>query len=270
MTSENAIRCLVPALVGAALGFWPGAARAQDGGVPEGRFYAIFEERPIPAMLEAYEATAKEFAAMVAAHRAEMPHYAFTTLQGEDLTYYYVTPVASHAGLDQINREYLHLSTAVGDPAFAENTRMARATTASSKQWMTFERAGFGYEPEHPRLKPEEIKFYAFEWFHLVSGGGGDEVGTLIKDWADLYRRKEIPDGFRTYFGVVGVDGPLLIVSVGARDAADYEVQQQKIRAALGADAEPLLRRTWAMTRAFEIKRATVRPELSIPAHRTC
>ena len=259
---RDRLTCLL--LAGLAIGGWSGLATAEDA-PPSVHFHVIFEEHPKPWMLDAYEASAREFAAMVGAHREEMPHFVFTTLQGEDLTIYYVAEVDDYAGIDQINREYNHLAAAMGGESFYRKMNESIAAASSLKTWVVSEGVDSGYQPANLRLKPEEEKFYAFEYFYLLTGHDA-EVAQLVRDWADLYRRKGIADGFRVFRGVMGIDGPVLIVSVGARDAVDYETQQAKIRATLGADAEPLIKRTWAVTDRYEIKRAVARPDLSIPA----
>lgn len=269
MRAELTERCRVAVVVGAVavgavLTVGAGVALGQEGGgQPSGQYFVIFEEHPFPAQLDVYESSSREFAAMVGEHAGEMPHYAFTVLQGEDLTFYFVAPVDNMAGLDTINREYDHFVNAMGGDDLRKKMEPNFSSIASSRQWMTFQPPGFAYRPANPRLKPEEVGFYAFELFHLTNGER--DVVALVKDWIDLYKRKEIADGVDVFWGVIGTDSPLLIVSVGARDAVDYETQQQKIRGILGAEAEPLIRRTWAMTRSYEVKRAWVRRDLSIP-----
>jgi hypothetical protein len=73
-----------------------------------------------------------------------------------------------------------------------------------------------------------------------------------------------MPDGYRLMKLAFGHDAPLLVVSVGARDADDFAAQDAKMRKTLGAEGEALFARAFALTRRFDRRSGWVRPDLSM------
>ena len=102
--------------------------------------FVIHTEHAVPSKLADYEATTKEFISLVQANRSAMPGFAFTVLQGEDLSYNFVTPIRSFADADGIMASFDALAKAVGAEKFGDYMRRsgadlhrARRATPSSR-----------------------------------------------------------------------------------------------------------------------------------------
>jgi len=61
-----------------------------------------------------------------------------------------------------------------------------------------------------------------------------------------------------------GHDAPLIVVSVGARDADDFAAQDARCARPLGAEGETLFARAFALTRKFDRRSGWLRPDLSM------
>ena len=84
-------------------------------------------------------------------------------------------------------------------------------------------------------------------------------------EYVKLFKAKGVKNGYNVYKVVMGAELPAYIVSVGAADAAEYQADDAKLPALLGAEFQALGARTIALTRRFETREATARPDLSVP-----
>ena len=119
------------------------------------------------------------------------------------------------------------------------------------------------YAPATPRLKPEEMPYRHFDLYYLRPSTETD-ADAVAADFQKLFKAKAVPDGYTLYKVVMGPEMPLYVVTVGARDAADYHAQDAKMRATLGAEGAALFGRAFALTRKFETREGTFRPDLSL------
>src|ERR1044072_7074604 len=114
------LRSLSLAVAAAAL--TAGAAFAQ-GASAAPQMFIVHREHALPSKLADYEATTKEFVALVQANRSTMPRFSFTALQGEDLSYNFIPPIATLADADAILASFDALAKAAGPQKFADGLR---------------------------------------------------------------------------------------------------------------------------------------------------
>jgi len=231
---------------------------------PKPQHFVLHQELAKPSQVAEYEATSKEFVAMVKKHKAVMPHFSFDCIQSPDFTYAYVAPIKSMADMDAINAEFGALAKAAG-AAFADLNKRGGATTEYIKESIVVSAPELSYTPAQPRLKPEEMPYRHYDLYYLRPGTE-PEADALGAEFVKLFKAKDIPDGYTLFKVVMGPEMPLWVVSVGARDAADYETTNAKLQTTLGAEGQALFARAFKLSRRFETREGRVRPDLSVPA----
>lgn len=230
--------------------------------MPTGQWYVIHSECVKPSMIKDYEAYSLKFVEAVKANRAIMPHFFFAGLQFDDFTYSYAVPIANMAGMDTINQEFGAMMQSPSAADFIKTMTMSNATVDSIREIVVGEAPELSYTPASPRLKPEEEKFFHYDMYYIKAEKAMD-VMTVGKDFAEMYKKKNIPDGYKVYFVVVGPDMPAVIVRSAAKDEGDFYMEEAKNRELLGADGKAMFERAFAITRRFDSRNAWLRPDLS-------
>ena len=244
------------------------AAIAQDAAQaapsPGPPMFIVHIEHALPGKLAEYEATTKEFIAMVQANRSAMPNFAFTAVQGEDLSYNYITPIRNLADADSLLAGFDALAKAAPEK-FGDVMRRGGATFSSydDKAYMVV--ADASYWPAGAAVTPQNAGYYQLD-FYSVLPGYEDAAAEVAASWKKLFESSKVPYGYSVYKLVLGEDGPQWIVSTPAKDAANLaEINAAAVKA-IGADVwQAQVAKTLAITRAFDSKRFTVRRDLSLP-----
>lgn len=249
---------LLPALLTALA---PSAVLAQE---MKPQYVILHQELAQPSKVQEYEATTKEFVALVKKHKSLMPHFSFECIQGTDFTYTYLAPIKGMADMDAINAEFGALSQAAG-ATFADLTKRGGATIEYVKESVMVSAPELSYVPAQPRLKPEEMPYRHVDLYYLRPGTepAADAVGA---EFVKLFKAKAVTSGYTLFKSVIGSEMPLYAVSIRARDAADFQAEDAKLRTLLGPEGEALFARAFALTRRFESREGRLRPDLSVPA----
>jgi hypothetical protein len=225
--------------------------------------FVVHVEHALPAQLEGYEATTKEFVAAVQANRDVMPSFSFTALMGEDLSYAFVTPISGFAQMGEIFGQFMALSEKLG-PRWSDLVQRAGATYDHVDEWVFLELTDASYVPAAPRLRPEEERYVEMV-FYYARPGAETAAEALAVEIRRLYEAKRFPYGYRVFKAVLGADMPLYVVSIPARDPADLAALHALEREALGADYAATGARVMALTRRMDVNHYQVRPDLSLP-----
>ena len=248
------------ALVALALGVCSLAAYAQA--PPKPQFYVVHEEVVKPSMLGQYEATTKEFLNSLAQAKVDPAAFSFRGFVTPDFHYIYLAPIDGFGGMDKIANVFMTLGA---NEKFQDLMKRSGTTMESVSDTIIMRRLDLSYMPETPRLKMEEHNYYRLQYYYLMPGTDM-EAEQIARDYAALFKKKNIPEAFTIFMEVMGNDTPLLIASVPAKSEADFIAADEKTNAALGADVRPLQERALRITRKFEVRHVTVRPDLVYPA----
>lgn len=250
----------VAALVAIALA---SAARAQL--VPPGsQLFLLHEEIARPSMLPQYEATSKEFVSLVREHHAKMPHFSILAFQGDDFSFVYLTPIANLAALDSISNEFGALATAAG-PRLEDIFRRGGETMEHWNDLVLVEDPALSYRPANPRVIQETAPYRHLD-FYFLKPGFEPTADALAREFKALYTRLGLNTEYHVYKILLGPEAPALLVSIAAKDAADFAVQDAKDRALAGTDGVALFSRAFSGVRRFDSKGYWARPDLSAPA----
>ena len=249
-----------------ALSAFPLAVFAQPAPAPKPAFITVHEEIVPPAMLARYEGLTKELLGALAAKSINDPNIAFSTFMTPDFHYIYVSRLQNGlAGYETMFNAWMSLPDKVGKEKWADLMTRSVGTTSSYNEVLAMRRDDLSYAPATPRLKPAEQAYVRWFFYYLVPGKES-EAEAISKDYAALFKSKNIADPFTIYMAMNGNDLPLLVVATFGKSPADYAANDEKINAALGNDVRPLQARALAITRRYEIREGLYRPDLSYPA----
>jgi len=245
-----------------ALLFAPAAVFAQ----PKPAFIVVHEEIVPPAMVARYETLSKEFVSMLAAKNIADPNINFSTFMTPDFHYLFVSRLPGGlAGYESMFNSWMSLPEKIGKDKWADFTGRSVGSMNSYNEVLAMRRDDLSYAPAAPRLKPEEQGYVHWQFYYLVPGKES-EAEAIARDYAALFKAKNMTDPFTVYLAMNGNDLPLLVVATTGKSAADYAVNDDRVNAMLGNDVRPLQARALAITRKFETREGWYRPDLSYPA----
>ncbi len=227
------------------------------------QWYVMHQEFAKPSMLKEYEATSQEFMAAVRQHREAMPMFNFTGFSGDDFVYTFVTRINSFSDLEGIYGGFGKLAKMVGEKKWGDLMMRAGQTMDSVRDSILMEDPSLSYMPARPRLKPEEERYVHVDLYYVQPGREAD-ADDICRKFADLYRQKNVTDGYRVFKVVMGWDTPLIIVITAAKSPADYEALVAQARQMVGAEGKALFDQAFALTRRFEMHGGWVRPDLTL------
>ena len=240
----------------------PAAVFAQ----PKPDLYVVHEEVVPPGMMMRYEAVTKEMLGTLAAKNVMNPNVAFTAFMTTDMHYLYVARLANGlGGLDAMYNAWMSMPDTVGKEKWKDLETRGSATMSSYNEMVIMRRPDLSYEPATPRIKLEEHAYYHWQFYYLQPGKES-EAEQICRDYAALFKSKNVPDGFTIFMAMMGQDLPLLVAAIPAKSPADFAATDERNTALLGNDLRALQARALGITRRFETREGWYRPDLSYPS----
>ena len=204
-----------------------------------------------------------QFEAAVKARRTRMTNanVTFTELvasKNEDVMYAFLTVgLENLAALDTRREQFDALPSGT-----SANQADAREAIHHIDTSIRITRPDLSYLPASPRVPLGEAGFVHLVRLYLKQGAN-DEVEDLLKRITALNRRHNIPDLRLVSAQVTGRDGPLVVLTFFAEDAADYYTQRQKNGDMMGAELQALIDQVGTHCRRIEQANYTARPDLA-------
>jgi hypothetical protein len=236
----------------AVLFIFPGMTGAQE---QKSQLYSIEEIVVRPAMAAKFEAAVKK--------EIELGYpYPFSAYSTDDFYYYFLTPIENYASIDALNKAESEWAKKIG-----ENHQALMKSVEGTFEYYRLGVIRFlpelSYPPKKPRLKPEEVNF-TYWGFLYVEFGKEKEFADVFKQWVELYKSKDIPDGWSTYVVESGAEMPFYFMAASGKSAADFYAADEKATKKIGEEKTMELgHKTMALFRKFEIKTGRPRPDLS-------
>lgn len=237
-------------------------AQAQAQAPPQPQMFVVHEEVARPSMLAQYESSTRDLVSALTEKKADPTLYGWSAFMTPDFHYLYVLPIANWSGMDTLMQGWMNMGQTVGKERWAELSRRNGAAMASYSEFVVMRRPDLSYVPATPRLKPSEVNFVHWSFYYLDPAHPQEEVDQVARDYAALFRSKNVPDPFTVYQGINGTDLPYFVVSTPAKSAADYYAENERVESLLGADERPLAARALAATRRFNVREGTLRLDL--------
>ena len=220
----------------------------EEQGAEKPQLYCIYKEVVKPGMAEQYEAAIKYMISEFKAYQIDPEKVHWKMVSGPEIGYLYGMPIEDFAGMDQMKANWMEVVEIIGEEKLAEMMTPAQEAMERVEVFHVAQRPDLSYAPESPRLKREEIK-YVHYGFYYVLPGKQEDLEAIAREFAELYKSKGIDSGWRFYQPITGTDLPVYIVAQGARSAADFFSNREKLRELLGEEAEKIGKKVGATIR---------------------
>ncbi len=231
---------------------------AQDG-ESKGQLLWVHADVVTPSKVAQYEAAVKELVAQFAMHKFAVP---FQTYMQDDFHYIYVSPLDNFSSLDNLEKAVAEFNKKQGKEKSEELDKRFAGTFEHHQTFVSRHMTDLSYDPAQPRIKIEEAGFRHWEYYY-IEAGKEKEVREIAKAYLELFKSKNIPDGYNLFMREMGSEMPLVVVVTWGKNAPDYSSETEKIDAMLGEEGKALAARAMAITRKFEQKDGWARPDLS-------
>ncbi|MFC1558952.1 hypothetical protein ACFL40_06340 [candidate division KSB1 bacterium] len=213
-----------------------------------------------PSEADEYESVIKEWTDYSTAYQYPFRWFTHRTY---DFHYYLCFPIKSFDDIDDVFSSYSNMMVKnVGQ----EERQALNDRNNRSYEWYRYYlqryQPGLSYIPENPRLKPGEGNATHANFIYILPDKER-EFRKILREWAELYKTKNIPDGYEFYIGLTGTEKPVYFRLQRAKNRADYYSRAEIIKEMLGEEGEALMKRTLPLIRRIERKDAVYCPELS-------
>ncbi|UCH64788.1 MAG: hypothetical protein JSW63_09175 [Ignavibacterium sp.] len=222
--------------------------------------FLVHEDVVYPYMADQYESTIKEFKELLTSSKVD--EMSFNTAQIEYFTYTYLTPVTNFEGLASYMATGESMMEKVGAEKFADVMKSFDGCYSSHRNYLLNLRNDLSYI-EKQGLDPEEgLNFRHLDYFHIIPGKA-EEFTEVLKEWKALYEAKGIKQGYRVYFGGMGLDLPMVLMVSPSKSRAQWAMESDEQDEILGEDWNRMISKTMALVWKFEHKNGMMRPDLS-------
>jgi hypothetical protein len=242
-----------------------GVYAGEEHGAETPQMYSIYKEFVKPGMTEQYEAAVKHMISEFQAYQIDPEKVHWKTISGPEVGYTYVAPIENWAAMDRQHGYWIEVVETFGMEKWEEMMAPAEEAVERVEAFQVVKRADLSYAPENPRLSKEEVEYIHYGIYYVIPGKQKD-IEAIAKEFAELYKSKGIDTGWSIYESVTGSDLPVIVVAQGAKSAADFHSNRERIAEMLGEEAKKIGMKVGATVRRMEFKEGMPRPDLSYPA----
>ncbi len=248
-------RTLIGILVAASLCSYPRGTVAQETRHP---MYIVRSEFVKPAETAAYETATKRWLSELT-----IDDVTWVTIYGHELGYAFVVPIENFAALDEVRLSFGTTSRTSPDARWAQSAATAATPVERVESYVIELRPDLSYLQRTVSLDAT-LPFRKYHWYHAIPGREA-EFEAVVTSLVELYRARDVDQGFLFYEVVIGDDLPVFLRVERADDEAHYAAQASMIRETLGDQADALFGRLLEYTRHVEVMEGAVRSGLSYP-----
>ena len=227
---------------------------------PKDMLYLIHKDVVIPNMVPQYEETMALLMEQIKMHNfgGEI-RFASST---DDNEYFYLTPLESYADLDNGEGYWNELFEKAGEETMSAIFKGFEGCYDHHNNFVAKWSANLSYMPENPRLKQEEVGFIHWDYY-FIQDGKEEEAMEINKKYKELWAKHNIGDGYNIWMSDIGHNLGMMVVTQGAKDAADYYTTWEATKEKLGEELDALNAKFLPLMKDFYHKNGQPRPEYS-------
>jgi hypothetical protein len=229
------------------------------------KLFFVQQEIVKPPMAAQYEAALRDMIEQFRKAGVDASKLNFSVLSGDETGYLHVFPFEGMAGLERVNAGWADAAEKLGEGKWQDLYARTSEPVESRNNTAYLLREDLSYRPAKPRLAPDEVRYVHYTYYFALPGKENDLEEVAAK-YVDLFRAREIADGYTVYQAVFGSDLPVYVVVQGAKSPADLHAGMEADNKKLGPDGEKLGREVSALIRRMERNGAWKRPDLSFVA----
>jgi hypothetical protein len=232
---------------------------AQENMMKDQLFFVHEEVVPVN-MISLYEKTSKEFMQLFADKKLDVP--AIYASQTNDNHFDYLVPISNYADIDKINQAFGDFNKSSAGDSYQQLMDQNSSSIDFTHDFVIRKSNDLSYEPKNNSMKMEDMKFIHWDYY-TVRTGKMKEVSELGKKIKDLYTAKGISTPYDVWFVDMGANNNLAVVTIAAKNAADYYESLQKDSEMLGKDMDDIWQQMMPMLTKFEEKNGMMRQDLN-------
>lgn len=138
-------------------------------------------------MWNKYESAAKDWVKLMTGAGLDCPY--MQASQRDDGHYYYLFPLDNYSAIDKMPEIFGAAIEKIGKDKWQKFMIENESSIATHKDFIAKRSAKYSYMPKSPRLKPEEVKFLHWMFFHFKLENR-NEVMEIMTEWKRLYEEK--------------------------------------------------------------------------------
>ena len=222
------------------------------------QLFVVHEDVVKPSMVTKYEKISKNLVTQLKEHGvSEISEMCAAT---NDFHYYYITPVDNMAALDE--KPWKSVQEKMGKEAFEKMWEGYGECYDKHSTYMLSLSPEDSYDPQNSDIMDPEALYRRWQFFY-IDPAKAEASNKVVKKWKALSESKNIANGYRVYRGGMGTEQPLILVIEWAKDAAALAAQNAEDAKLYGEEGQELWGKTLSITRKYEVKEGTMRPDLS-------
>ncbi len=210
-------------------------------------------------MWDKYESTSKEWVKMMTEAGLDFPY--MLASQRDDGHYYYLFPLDNYAAIDKMPEIFGAAIEKIGQDKWQKFMIENESCMVTHKDFIVKRSAKYSYMPKNPRLKPEEIKFIHWMFFHYKLENR-KEIMDIMTEWKKLYEEKNIKNGYTIWFIELGLDNNMIALTEGYKDGSDFYTSQMEDNKIMEAEASALWSKMSKYVTSIENVYGSPRPDL--------
>lgn len=210
-------------------------------------------------MWDKYESTSKDWVKMMTEAGLDFPY--MQASQRDDGHYYYLFPLDNYAAIDKMPEIFGAAIEKIGQDKWQKFMVENESSMITHKDFIAKRSAKYSYWPKEPRLKPEEVKYLHWMFFHYKLENR-KEVMDIMTEWKKLYEEKNIKNGYTIWLIELGLDNNLIALTEGYKDGADYYTAMNTDNAMMEAEASALWAKMSKYVTSIENIYGSPRPDL--------
>lgn len=183
------------------------------------QLYWVREEVARVDMWDKYEETSKEWVKLMTDAGLDFPY--MWASKRDDSHYYYLFPLDNYAEIDKMPEIFGSAIDKIGKDKWAKFLVENESSIVTHKDFIVKRSAKYSYQPEEPRLKPEDAKFIHWMFFHYKLENR-KEVMDILTEWKNLYQEKNIKNGYTIWLIELGLDNNMMALTENYKDGEDF------------------------------------------------
>ncbi len=223
------------------------------------QLFWVREEVAKIEMWDKYESTSKGWVKMMTEAGLDFPY--MQASQRDDGHYYYLFPLDNYAAIDKMPEIFGAAIEKIGQDKWQKFMIENESCMVTHKDFIAKRSAKYSYMPKNPRLKPEEVKFIHWMFFHYKLENR-KEIMDIMTEWKKLYEEKNIKNGYTIWLIELGLDNNMIALTEGFKDGGDFYSSQMEDNKMMEAEASALWSKMSKYVTSIENIYGSPRPDL--------
>ena len=201
----------------------------------ESQAYWVHEDPVYPAKVAEYEAYCESLADNCAKYNIQKANW--FTVSTEDLRYFHLSPISNMADLDK--SRFSVLENKMGAEEFDALFENFDSCYDTHSDYIIHLDPELSYMPNGMQVITKGQEFRELQFWYATAQNYS-KLLDMARQFKALYEKKNSPEHYRVYRSGFGAPGQFIIVSISAKNAAEYAQVYEQNKILLGAERDEI------------------------------